>query len=124
MFDGFEDRILANTLQAAQHKGVIYFLLRVLHPMGEPFDDMIPVVREDAFHVIEPAAGLARVAPLDRWRSIESEATHVRTSDPSALGDEPIRNDHRQPRCPCHLLDRVVLVEPGAGLYFVLAGQD
>jgi hypothetical protein len=28
-FDGFEDRILANTLQAAQQEGVIYFLLQV-----------------------------------------------------------------------------------------------
>jgi hypothetical protein len=65
---------------------MIYFLLRVLHPMGEPFNDMIRVVREDAFHVIEPAAGLARIAPLDRWRSIEVEATHVRPGKPGHDG--------------------------------------
>ena len=63
--DRLEQRVLADALLAAEHERVVDLLLRPLHPVGQPFDDVVGVVRIDVADVVEPRAGLVGVARLD-----------------------------------------------------------
>src|SRR5258708_34906041 len=53
----FERRVLAGALLvAADHECVVDLILRALHPMREPVDDMVGVVTEYLADVVEPRA--------------------------------------------------------------------
>ena len=66
--DGLKDCVLADALVAAQHERVVDLLVRTLHPVRKPMDDVLGVVGIDFAHVVKPGAGLARVAAFDRRR--------------------------------------------------------
>src|SRR5262249_13575651 len=73
----FEQRVLAGALLlASEHERVVDLLLRALHPMGEPLDDVLRFLAEDLVDVLAPGTGLGRIARLERRRSVEVEAGH------------------------------------------------
>src|SRR5262245_30140659 len=94
---------------------MVDFLLRALHPMRQPWNDVIGVIGIDFAGVIEPWIGLRGVAELDSPRSIVVEARHFRALDPNAVDHQAILYQHRIAWAPCHLLHRSVLIEPFAG---------
>ena len=91
VLDRLEQGVLADALAAAQHQRVVDLLLRALHPVREPMNDMIGVVGIDLAHMVEPRAGLRGVAGLDRRRPIE-----VETADASRSIQPP--SEIRRPR--------------------------
>jgi hypothetical protein len=65
--------------------------------------------------MLNPGASFARVSADDRRWPIEIEASTPWPLHPSALRDEPSLYNFSLPWRPCHLLDRLVLVEPAIG---------
>ncbi len=118
--DGLEQRVFSDALQAAEHKGVVDFVLRPLDAMRAPFDDVICVIGIDFVDVVEPPISLGGVAGLDGWRPIEIENRDVFACDPTAFRDQAIAHDHGQAGCPGHLFDRPIAVEPRACQYDLL----
>jgi len=115
VLDGLKQRVLADTLGAAEDEGVIYFLMWALHPVRKPRDDMVCVITENPVDVIDPPIGLRRVAMFDRRRPIEIKTAHSGPLDPSAFSYQVVRDQHGQTRCPSHLLHGLVAIEPGVG---------
>ena len=63
MLDRLEQRILADTLRAAQHQGVIDLLGRPLHAVRQPAHDMCRIILGvDRFDMVDPRIGLSRFA--------------------------------------------------------------
>src|SRR5271155_1202096 len=50
---GLEHRVLADPLFATENERVVNLFLRTLHPLREPLNDVIGVVREDLTHMSE-----------------------------------------------------------------------
>src|ERR1700720_1428742 len=96
---------------------MINLVLRSLHSVPQPLDDMVDVIGKDSAPVVDPRPGLCRVARPDCRRAIEVETAHIAPLDPPPLGNQPVPNDHRQTGRPSHLLDGSVLIEPQAGRY-------
>jgi hypothetical protein len=80
-----EQRVLADPLGAAEHQRVVDLVLRVLHPVGQPFDDMFGIVAEDFADMVKPRMGLGCVARLDHRWPVEVEAADTVPPDPPAL---------------------------------------
>jgi hypothetical protein len=114
--DRLDKGILANPLGAAEHDGVVDLLTRPLHPVGEPADNVVAIIRIDFIDVVEPRFGHGGVAGYDGRRSVEIEAGHPGALDPSAFIDQTAGNQHLQAGAPRHLLHRAVLGEPRAWL--------
>ncbi len=115
VLDRFEHRVLADALRAAEHERVVDLLLRPLHAVGQPQDHVLGLLAVDLADVLQPRPGLAGIAWLDLRRPVEVETAHAAALDPAARRDEAVADDHRQARCPRHLLDRLVLIQPSAG---------
>src|SRR5713226_4621554 len=94
---------------------MVDFFLWALDQVREPLHDVLGIITEHLADVIEPRAGLCRVAWSDRRRPVEIEAGHIVPSDPSAFGYQSIADQHGQAGRPGHLLNRPVLIEPRAG---------
>ena len=73
MLDRLNDGVLADAHGAAEHQRVVDLVLGALHPVREPCDDVLKVIREYLLHEIEPEIGLVRIAVLDCRRAIEIE---------------------------------------------------
>src|SRR5262249_31069827 len=86
-----------------------------LHTVRQPIELVFGIIAKHTTHVVEPWPGLGRIAGDDRWTSIEIEAHHTLVLDPSAFRDQLVFDDHWHTWRPCHLLDRMIAVQPGAG---------
>ena len=96
---------------------MIDLLARSLHSVREPEDHVRSgVSAEQSLRMVQPGPGRARIAPTDHRRSVEVEARAPGSIDPSAVRDQPVPDQLRLSRRPCHLLDGLVTVEPGARL--------
>ena len=117
MLDRLEQRVLADALCAAEHQRVVDLLVRALHPVREPADDVVGIVAEDLVDVVEPGVGLAGVAGAivgGRYRLKHVHAVAARSSRRRQIRRS--LDQHRLARRPGHLLDGPVLVEPRAGV--------
>ena len=85
MLHGFKQRVFANTLRATEHERVVDLFLRTLHPVREPFHNMVGVAANHLVHMIEPRISFGGITRFDRRRPIEVEAGHAVLLDPSAL---------------------------------------
>ena len=110
---GLEGGVLADALCSAEHQRVVNFLGRSLPTMCEPLEDMLGAVAEHAVQVVEPRPGFVRIAQHNVRRAVEVEARHAWVFDPATLCKEPVLDQQRLARRPGHLLDRLVLIEPG-----------
>ena len=65
-----------------------------------------------AADVVQPVAGLLRVAELEEGRAVQIEHRAAGSVDPTTLGDEPVSDRRGHARHPGHLFDGAMLVEP------------
>src|SRR5262245_27134281 len=91
MFERLGQRILANTLGAAEHQGVVDLLLRALNPVRQPFDAVVRLRRVKPVRMLDPTGGLCSVAKLDARRTVEVEASGVCALDPAAIHHQSTR---------------------------------
>jgi hypothetical protein len=113
MLDRLEQRILADTLRAAQHQGVVDLLGRPLHTVRQPAHDMCHIILSvDGFDVADPRIGLSRFAELEPGRPVQIEAGHLGAHDPAACHHQAIGDLHRQAGTPGHLFHRPVFIQP------------
>src|SRR5262249_55220037 len=110
--DRVKERVLPDSLTAAQEQRVIDLLLWMLHTMREPPHDMFSVVRVESGDVIEPDSSLASVAEFNVRRPIKVEGRAAMSTHPSAIRDQPILDQHRLAGRPRHLFNRAILIEP------------
>jgi hypothetical protein len=66
MLHRLQHRILADALTAAEYDAVIDLLVRPLHPMREPLNDPIGLIRVDQSHVIDPPGSQLGITRLER----------------------------------------------------------
>src|SRR5262249_40296422 len=84
VFDRLEQRVLADALVAAEDERVVDLLLRALHAMREPCNDVFGIMGVNLIHVFRPWIGFADVSLLEHRRAIKVEATHAFALDPAA----------------------------------------
>src|SRR6516162_5826117 len=94
---------------------MVDLLLRPLHPMGKPRDDVVGVVWKDLMNVVEPRLSCSGISELGARGPIQIEQRHSRTLDPAAVHNETVVDELRHAWTPCHLLRRPVPIEPRAG---------
>src|ERR1700746_358006 len=66
-------------------ESMINLVLRSLHSVRQPLDDMVDVIGKDSAPVFDPRPSLSRVARPDCRRAIEVETAHIAPLDPAAL---------------------------------------
>src|SRR5262249_51416814 len=71
--DRLDDRVLADALRATEHDRMVDLLAWALHTMGEPADDVLGLVGEDALHMRKPRTGSVGAAVLDHRRTVQVE---------------------------------------------------
>ena len=54
MLDRLQHGVLADAGNAAEHQPVVDLLVRALHPMGEPLDDVVGLVTVDLPGMLDP----------------------------------------------------------------------
>src|SRR5262249_18862094 len=69
----------------AEHERMVDLLLRTLHSLRKPFDDVLSIVAENFVQMLKPRTGLVGIAPLDHWWPIEIEADIPLLFDPATL---------------------------------------
>src|SRR6185369_12141539 len=116
-----QQRILADTLVAAQHQGVVDLLGWALHPVRAPLLDVSGFVWIDAFQMPAPQRDIIRNPAHDR-RFVQIETTNPRSFDPSAIGEQLALDVDWLAWRPGHLFDMAIDVEPGARLQFADPG--
>jgi hypothetical protein len=62
-------------------------LLRSLHAVGKPLDDMVGLIGVDVPDMRNPRRGLGRVALQMLWPPIEVKHGHALVLDPAAVAD-------------------------------------
>ena len=112
MFHWLQQRVFADALSTAQHQCVIDLLARMLDAVCQPSHDVIEIVGIDFMDMVKPSIGGSGISQFDHRRAIQVETADIIAIDPTALRDQLVTNDHGQPWCPSHLLDRFVLIEP------------
>ena len=88
VFDRLEQRVLADPLLPAENKRVVDLLLRSLHPVRKPIDDVVGLVRVNQPNVIEPSVRPFPDRPARLSGPIEIETCDATAFDPAALKDE------------------------------------
>jgi hypothetical protein len=91
---------------------VINLLVRALHPMRQPLDQVLGVIGIDSTDVFEPRSGFIRIAVLECWRSVKIGTGDAGTFNKATIGEEAAFDNHRLTWRPGHLLHWLVLVEP------------
>ena len=66
-FTGSSNVSLPMPCSAAEDERVVDLLVRTLHPMCEPLDDVLGVAPKYFVDMVAPGRGLGRVAALRRW---------------------------------------------------------
>jgi hypothetical protein len=89
LLDRLEQGVLADSLGAAENKGMVDFLMRPLDPVGKPSDDMAGVIAEKAVGMVKPWVG-ASGSSGDGWGPVKVKHGASRPLDPSAVGNEPV----------------------------------
>jgi hypothetical protein len=94
---------------------VVDLISWVLHPVRQPFDDVVGVVWISFADMIEPRSGFSRVAEFDARLSKEVEAGNALAFDPSSHRNQSILYLQRQAGRPGHCLHRSILIKPFIG---------
>src|SRR5262249_35919072 len=124
---GLQQRILADSLMAAEHERMIDLDLGVLDAQREPIDDVIRIVAIDLADVINPWCSFHGISEGERRRPIQVVAGSALVLDPAARINKSILDDPRMAWGPGYLLDVPILVEPLVccnRLRFILVIED
>ena len=85
MLHRLEQCVFADALGTAQDQRVVDLVLRTLHALRQPGDDMVGVCGIDPVRMLDPGAGFRAVPRFDARRPVQIEYGDATAFDPAAV---------------------------------------